>query len=120
MPAKTSKKSINQTKRKIKKFALGKVRLFILWLISKYGPIHGYGIITILRKDNLLMSKPSRVYPLLKKLTLDHRLTVQKIKQGNRVSKVYSISAEGKKEIVKGKNNIPKLIKEFSKEVFCS
>ena len=104
-------------KARIRKFILGKIRLFILWAVMKYGPVHGYGLISIFKKNGLHIAKASRIYPIMAEAEKKGYLASKDVKHGGRKVKKYRITKKGKDLINKEKRKVPRIIQEFAKEV---
>ncbi len=69
---------------------------FLLWLISKK-PVHGYELIKKIERDGgFRVVTASKLYPILKILTKQGLITQKKESQGQRVRKVYYITAHGR------------------------
>ena len=69
---------------------------FLLWFISKK-PIHGYEMISTMRKEHELMHiGPSHIYPILASLLKDGMIKVKSEAIGKRVKKLYTITVLGK------------------------
>ena len=86
-----------------KKIASGVFATFLLWLIGKK-PIHGYGIISTLRREHRSVHVgPSHVYPLLAGLCRQGLVKVREESSGMRVRKLYSITPAGKRKLAEAK-----------------
>ena len=84
-------------KDKIQAGSMMKTGLVVLWMISKRG-MHGYEIVKVLNEDFMVKTATtSRIYPLLSKMTKMNLVKQEKIKNGKRVKKIYSITPKGKK-----------------------
>ena len=80
-------------------------RVFILWIIKYYGPIHGYEIMKELDKffersikdDVIKKSTSSKIYPILKNME-DSELILGEWETNdeNKQIKMYSITTKGK------------------------
>lgn len=80
-------------------------RVFILWIIKYYGPIHGYEIMKELDKffewpikeGIVKKSTSSKVYPILKNMEKSELISGEwKINDENKPVKFYSITPKGK------------------------
>lgn len=79
-------------------------RVFILWIIKHYGPIHGYEIMKELdkfftapiREGIMKKSTSSKIYPILKKME-DSELILGdwETNEENKQVKIYSITTKG-------------------------
>jgi len=117
----SNRKVINGTnKKELRTFALGKAKMFLLWIIKKYGPIHGYGIMKLLHDDEIPIARASRIYPMLNAIEKEEFIKGVKTKLDNRLTKVYKITNKGKHKIIEENKRMPKILKQFSKEVLCS
>ena len=84
-----------QTIRKAEiKLVRGLLDLVVLGLL-KENPIHGYGIITSIRKNFGVYFGPSTVYPMLTELEKKGNIKSEWDLTHDRPRKVYSLTAEG-------------------------
>ncbi len=109
---------VSSQKKKIRKFALKQAKLFLLWVIQKYGPIHGYGIIQLLKDDNLPIDRASRIYPILNNLLKEKLISQKKTRKGMRITKLYTITKKGIQAIKNESSKTPPILRAFVKEVF--
>ena len=90
--------------------------LFILWLISKKRT-HGYGLIKELKKGGFASASSGRLYPLLNMMLKDGLISLKEEKQGERVKKVYTLTAKGWNMLKEGKKMFKGIMVEFLKEM---
>jgi DNA-binding PadR family transcriptional regulator len=77
--------------------------IFLLWLISKK-EMHGYEIIKTIKSDKAIASvAASKLYPLLNELNKKGFVTQNKVMQGKRVRKVYSLTEKGRDALKRAK-----------------
>jgi len=98
---KRKKKTMNnQTIRKAEiKLVRGLLDLVVLGLL-KENSLHGYGIITSIRKNFGVYFGPSTVYPLLGELEKKGTIKSEWDLTNDRPRKVYSLTADGKSLLV--------------------
>ena len=114
------KKDKISEKRKFRKFAIGKARVFLLWVIYKKGPIHGYGIIKLLKDEGIPIAEASRIYPFLNGFEKEGLVRSKRILLDKRATKTYEITKKGERKMREERDGMPNIVKQFSKEVLCS
>jgi len=73
--------------------------LFVLWVISKE-PSHGYQIMKRIKGDaGGRMVEASRLYPLLKELTVKGMICAKTELHGKRPRKIYHVSEKGRQAL---------------------
>lgn len=91
----------------VKHIINGFTHLFILWIIKKRGPIHGYGIMkeldvfleSLINKGAIKKSSSSKIYPLLKKMEEDELIAGVWETQNNKKVKFYKITEKGENKL---------------------
>jgi PadR family transcriptional regulator PadR len=74
----------------------GVVELFVLELLSRRGPMHGYGIVQALDELGDLVAGLSTVYPVLKRLEADGLVAASwETEAPGNPRKYYEITAQG-------------------------
>lgn len=92
---------------------------FLLWYISK-NRTYGYELIKRLdAEEKFRVVSASQMYPMLKSLTKQGLVSVEREMQGRRARKVYRITAAGRAALAKAKKCIcvSPLKREFLKEM---
>ncbi len=94
----------NRSRKAIEKMALRHIfSTFLLWYLSK-GPVHGYELIKRLEKEEgFRVTSASQLYPMLKALTRQGLVSVEKQMQGRRVRKVYRVTKKGLAHLAEAK-----------------
>lgn len=97
---------------------LQKLHLFMLWLINKK-EIHGYELITLLKKGGLDFFGPSRIYPLLGDMLKAGLISQKEKKQGNRIRKIYVLTKKGRGALHEGKKlfKVDGIVHQFLREM---
>ena len=80
------------------KLAKGMIDLIVLELLQKH-PMHGYEIITSIRKDYGVCFGPSTIYPLLNMIEKKNFVKGQWNMSGERPRKTYSLTDDGKRTL---------------------
>lgn len=83
----------------------GFTRIFILWIVSKKGPIHGYGIMkeldiffkNTIKRGIVKKASSSKIYPILKKMENNDIILGKWETQNNKKVKIYTITDKGEK-----------------------
>lgn len=87
---------VNRTKRVQTKLMRGLLDLIVLQFLDGK-PMHGYKVITRIRRSFGVYFGPSTIYPLLGKLEKDGYVECKWDMDSERPRKVYSLTTEGRK-----------------------
>ena len=86
----------------------GILKPIILKLLSENDRMYGYEIAQTIKKlsDDKILVKEGSLYPALHTLTKEGHLSVESARVGNRIRKYYSLTANGKKQVVPAMNEL--------------
>lgn len=101
----------------VDKLAMSRIFIFMLWFIGK-GHIHGYEMIKTLKANGMKGVTPAKVYTLLSLMKSRGLVSLEKVPQGKRIRKVYTVTAKGREFLKRGKKSIfSGIFREFITEM---
>jgi DNA-binding PadR family transcriptional regulator len=107
---------MNSTQREVQtKLAKGLLDLIVLQFLNSQ-PMHGYQIITKIRKDLGVYFGPSTVYPLLAFLEKKGHVESRWNTEGERPRKVYELTSQGKNMLDFTENSLNLMRKKMAND----
>jgi PadR family transcriptional regulator PadR len=107
-----NKKMFNNQKEAQVKLTKGLLDMIVLELLDEQ-PIHGYQVISKIRKSFGVYLGPSTVYPLLGSLEKKGQVSSVWNMQGERPRKVYQLTSEGKELLNFAENSLNLIVKKI-------
>jgi DNA-binding PadR family transcriptional regulator len=98
-----------------KKLSKGLLDLIILQYL-KTKPMHGYQIISNIRKKFKVYFGPSTIYPLLASMEKEGKLKSIWNMNGDRPKKIYNLTAEGEKMLDFTQNTLSLMMRKLGRE----
>lgn len=101
----------------------GSIDLLVLKTLSQRGPLHGYGIVLHIQtaSNELLSIEEGSLYPALHRMEQSGWISSEwALTETNRKAKYCKLTAAGRKELEKAKENFEQLVKGVRALLRCA
>lgn len=96
---------------------LGTIDLLVLKSLAALGAMHGYGIVTYIQRtsDELLRVEEGSLYPALHRIEQQGWIAAEwRTSENNRRAKYYSLTAAGRRQLARERQNWERVVRGVS------
>jgi len=96
---------------------LGTLDLLVLKTLAQIGAMHGYGIVNHIQRtsDELLRVEEGSLYPALHRIEQEGWIAAEwRTSENNRRAKYYSLTAAGRKQLARERQNWERVVRGVS------
>ena len=96
---------------------LGTLDLLVLKTLAQAGAMHGYGIVNHIQRtsDELLRVEEGSLYPALHRIEQEGWIASEwRTSENNRRAKYYSLTAAGRKQLARERENFERVVRGVS------
>jgi len=96
---------------------LGTLDLLVLKTLAQLGPMHGYGVVNHIQRtsDELLRVEEGSLYPALHRIEQQGWIASEwRTSENNRRAKYYALTAAGRKQLARERENWERVVRGVS------